>query len=44
MILEWILIAWIAKRLLDSVVLREMTREEYRRILERRDVPMRRPD
>lgn len=42
MILEWILIAWVAKRLLDSVVLREMTAEEYLRIAERRELPMRR--
>ncbi len=33
MILEWVLLAWLLKKLLDRFMLRTMTAEEYQSIL-----------
>lgn len=30
--IEWILIAWLAKRLLETMAIREMSAEEYNRL------------
>lgn len=34
MIVEWILVAWILKKILDPVFMRHMSQEEYQRILQ----------
>ena len=40
MILEWILVAWILKKILDPIFMRHMSAEEYRRIQRQSNFPV----